>query len=111
MSLNVFELRGVYVFDAGEGSVPPSLSRYYNDAADRFEVPNEADLEALDTEWRIVTDLDAYRVVFDGDPPSELQSAALFVEEAPLRTTVLCPDRETVERALAAGGSRVDDDE
>ena len=110
MPINVFEMRGVYLFRVNEESIPRSLARYYNDAEERFEVPTEAALDALDAEWRIVSDLDAYRVVFDGDPPAEMQSAALFVEDAPLRTTILCPDEKTVERALDAGGRRVDGD-
>jgi hypothetical protein len=111
MPLNVFEMRGVYLFRADEESVPPSLARYHNDAEDRYEVPTEADLDALDDEWRIVSDLDAYRVVFEGDPPADVEAAALFVEDAPLRTTVLCPDDGAVDRALDAGGRRIDADE
>ncbi|WP_144903394.1 hypothetical protein [Halobellus captivus] len=107
MSFNVFEIRGVYLFEGSE-SVPPSLEGYYNDAEDRYEIPEKGDLNALRNEWRLVTDLDAYRVVFDRDPPADVRSTAVFVEEGPIRTTLLCPDEAAVDRALEAGGRLVE---
>lgn len=111
MSFNVFEIRGVYVF-RGEGvSIPPSLQRYYNETEDRYEVPERGALEALSAEWELISDLDAYRVVFDREPPASVRSTAVFVEEGPLRTTVLCPDEAAVERAIEEGGQAIDADE
>ncbi|WP_049986966.1 hypothetical protein [Halobellus rufus] len=111
MPLNVFDLRGVYVFRDDGRSVPASLERHYNEAEDRYEVPTEEELDALPGEWRVVSDLDAYRVVFDRDPPVGVRSEAVFVDEGPLRTTLLCPDEAAVERAIEAGGTPADADE
>ncbi|WP_336025101.1 hypothetical protein [Halobellus salinisoli] len=110
MPFNVFELRGVYVFRVDDASVPASLERYYNEAEDRYEVPTADELEALPGKWRTVSDLDAYRVIFERDPPVSVRSTAVFVEEGPLRTTLLCPDEAAVERAVEAGGRRVETD-
>jgi len=111
MSLNVFEIRGVYVF-RGEGeSIPPSLQRYYNDAENRYEVPERDALDDLPGEWELISDLDAYRVVFDRDPPESIRSEAVFEDEGPLRTTLLCPDDAAVERAIEAGGRPIATDE
>lgn len=106
MTVRVFDLRGVYVFEY-DGDVPPSLSGAYNEFEDRYEVPTEDALEAIPEPYEIVEDTDPYRVEFRGDPPDSVAEAALFVEDGPMTTTVLCPDEETVEQAVGAGGRRV----
>lgn len=107
MSVRVFDLRGVYVFEY-DGEVPPSLAGAYNGFEDRYEVATADALEALPEPYEIVEDPDQFRVEFRGDPPEEVAEAALFLEDGPMSTTVLCPDEETVERAVDAGGRRVD---
>lgn len=107
MSLLVFELHGVYVFDY-DGEVPPSLARHYNEFEGRYEVPSADDLDALPVAYDVVDPAD-YRVRFRGDPPEAVAEAALLVEDGPMSTTVLCPDEGTVDRALDAGGERVEE--
>lgn len=107
MTIRVFDLRGVYVFQY-EGEVPPAIESAYNEFEDRYEVLSRDDLEALPEPYEVVEDADPYRVEFRGDPPDEVTAAALFVEDGPMSTTVLCPDEESVERAVDAGGSRVE---
>ena len=107
MSVRVFDLRGVYVFEYDD-EVPPSLEGAYNEFEDRYEVPTADALEALPESFEIVADADPFRVEFRGDPPDAVTEAALFVEDGPMTTTVLCPDEEAVERAVEAGGRRVD---
>ncbi len=107
MTIRVFELRGVYVFQY-DGEMPPSLSGAYNEFEDRYELTDSEALEALPGPYELVEDADPYRVEFRGDPPDSVLAAALFVEDGPMSTTVLCPDEETVEQAVAAGGRRVE---
>lgn len=107
MSVRVFDLRGVYVFQY-DGEVPPTIESTYNEAEGRYEVISEADLELLPESYELVEDADPYRVEFRGDPPEEVIEAALFVEDGPMTTTVLCPDEECVGRAIGIGGQRVD---
>lgn len=107
MPVRVFDLRGVYVFQY-DGEVPPAIESAYNEIEGRYEVIAETDLELLPDPYELVEDADRYRVEFRGDPPEDVTDAALFVEDGPMTTTVLCPDEECVERAVAAGGQRVD---
>lgn len=107
MTVRVFELRGVYVFEY-DGEVPPSLQGAYNGFEDRYEVTDPDDLGALSEPYELVEEADPYRVEFRGDPPDAVLAAALFVEDGPMSTTVICPDEDTVERAVAAGGRRVE---
>lgn len=105
--LRVFDLRGVYVFRY-EGSVPPALESAYNEVEDRYEVSQREDLDALPMPYELVEDPDDFRVRFRGDPPVEVLESAVFVADGPMATTVLCPDSDARERAVAAGGDRVD---
>lgn len=107
MTVRVFDLRGVFVFRY-DGEVPPVLETAYNEHEDRYEVASADDLERLPTAYEIVDDADSYRVEFRGDPPDAVAAAALFVEDGPMTTTVLCPDEDCVEQAVAAGGQRVE---
>lgn len=107
MTVRVFDLRGVFVFRY-DGEVPPSLSGAYNEFEDRYEVTDREALDALPESYELIEDADPYRVEFRGDPPDPVLAAALFVEDGPMSTTVLCPDAETVERAVEAGGRRVE---
>lgn len=107
MTLRVFEVRGVYLFRY-EGETPPSIADHYNDARGRFEVPTADALDALPVDYEVVDDPDRFRVQFRGDPPDEVRTGALLVDEGPMSTTVLCPDADAVERALDAGGRRVE---
>lgn len=107
MPVRVFDLRGVYVFEYDD-EVPPKLESAYNEFEQRYEVTAEADLDLLPEPYDVVADADRYRVEFRGDPPEEVTAAALFVEDGPMTTTVLCPDEECVERAVGAGGRRVE---
>lgn len=107
MSVRVFDLRGVYVFEY-DGELSPSLESAYNEFEDRYEVPTADALEAIPEPYEIVEDADPFRVEFRGDPPDAIAEAALFVEDGPMRTTALCPDEATVVRAVDAGGRRVD---
>ena len=106
MTVRVFDLRGVFVFRY-DGEVPPALESAYNEFEDRYEVAAADDLDRLPEAYEIVENADRYRVEFRGDPPEELTAAALFVEDGPMSTTVLCPDEACVERAVSAGGRRV----
>lgn len=106
MTVRVFDLRGVFVFRY-DGETPPELERAYNPIEDRYEVSDRETLEALPVEYELVEEPDSFRVEFRGDPPDSVQSAAVFVEDGPMTSTVLCPDEETVEKAVDAGGSRL----
>lgn len=105
--LQVFELRGVYVF-RWDGEAPPSLARHYNEVEDRYEVPTRDVLRTLPTAWELVEDPDPYRVRFHGDPPDELLDLAVVTEDGPRGSVLLLPDEAAVSRALEAGGDRVD---
>lgn len=107
MPVRVFDLRGVFVFEY-DGELPPKLESAYNEFEGRYEVTAEADLDLLPESYELVEDADRYRVEFRGDPPDEVTAAALFVEDGPMTTTVLCPDEEGVERAVEAGGRRIE---
>lgn|GEM_PF-5495100 len=107
MTVNVFEMRGVYLFRLA-GEAPPSLSRYYNADADRFEVPDRETVATIPGDWTIVEDPDAFRVRFRGNPPRSALQAALLIEDAPGQTTLLYPSSSLVEEAVDAGGERVD---
>ncbi|WP_435126898.1 hypothetical protein [Halobaculum sp. D14] len=109
MTVRVFELRGVYVFRF-DGDVPPSLARHYNDREDRYELPTADALDDLPVAYDRVDDPDRFRVSFRGDPPEDVADAALLVDEGPVSSTVLCPDEDAVEAAVAAGGERVEPD-
>lgn len=106
MVVNVFEVRGVYLFRLDDRSAP-ELDRYYNETADRYEVPAEDAIAALDVSYQVVEEPDRYRVRFHGDLPVELLRASLHFEEGPGRTTLLLADEALVEEAIAAGGQRV----
>ncbi|GAB7095908.1 hypothetical protein JCM30237_30620 [Halolamina litorea] len=107
MTVRVFELRGVYVFEY-DGEVPPSIEGAYNEFEGRYELASKTELDGLPESYELVEDPDPYRVEFRGDPPDSVTAAALFVEDGPMSTTVLCPDEDSVERAIDAGGRRVD---
>lgn len=107
MTVRVFELRGVFLFRY-DGEVPPGLAGAYNETADRYEVAVADDLELLPEPYEVVTDVDRYRVEFRGDPPGDVTQAALFLEDGPMATTVLCPDEACVEQAVEAGGRRIE---
>lgn len=107
MPVRVFDLRGVYVFQY-DGEVPPAIESAYNGVEGRYEVIAEDDLELLPEPYELVEDADPYRVEFRGDPPEEVTESALFVEDGPMTTTVLCSDEESVARAVEVGGRRVD---
>lgn len=106
MTVRVFELRGVYVFQY-EGEVPPALERAYNPIEDRYEVSDPETLEALPVSYELVEQPDRFRVRFQADPPDEILDVALFVEDGPMSTTVLCSAESAVERAVDAGGTQV----
>lgn len=109
--INVFDLRNVYVFVADDDvELPPAVRSQYNAEEGRYELPTEAPLDELRAaveDVRLVEDRAAYTVAFDGDPPEELASAAVFVDDERLRTRLLLPDEATVERAVDAGGTVV----
>lgn len=108
MTLHVFEVRGVFLFRYdGDEELPRSVSRHYNEVRDRYEVPTADALADLPVDYERVDDPDRFRVRFRGDPPGSVRQVALLVDDGPTSTTVLCPDEETVERALDAGGERV----
>lgn len=107
MTVRVFELRGVYVFQY-DGEVPPELERAYNPIEDRYELSDAETLEALPEPYELVEEPDRFRVQFRGDPPDEVLELALFVEDGPMSTTVLCAAESAVARAVEAGGTRVD---
>lgn len=107
MTVRVFDLRGVYVFQY-DGDVPPAIESAYNEFEDRYEVAAAEDLDLLPAPYTVVEDADRYRVQFHGDVPEAVTDEALFVADGPMSTTVLCPDEECVERAIAAGGDRVE---
>lgn len=102
---HVFDVRGVLVF-RWDGEAPPSLQRHYNAEEDRYEVPSEQVLADLDASWTLVEDRERFEVEFRDDPPEEVLADAVLVDDGPLQTTVLCPDEDAVERAVAAGGRR-----
>lgn len=106
MTVRVFELRGVYVFQY-EGEVPPALERAYNPIEDRYELSDAGALEELPEPYELVEEPDEFRVEFHGDPPDEVLEVALFVEDGPMSTTVLCSAESAVERAVEAGGTQV----
>lgn len=103
----MFDLRGVFVFRY-EGETPPALERAYNPFEDRFEVNDEEALDALPITYELVDDADQFRVQFRGDPPAAVLESAVFVEEGPMTKTVLCEDEAAVEKAVEAGGTRVE---
>lgn len=107
MTLRVFEVRGVYLFRY-EGEAPPSVANHYNEARDRFEVPAVDALDELPVDYEVVDDNDRFRVRFRGDPPEAVRAAALLIDDGPMTTTVLCPDEDAVDRALDAGGERIE---
>lgn len=106
MTVRVFELRGVYVFQY-DGELPPALERAHNPIEERYEVSSEESLERLPMAYELVEESDQYRVQFRGDPPDSVLEVALFVEEGPMSTTVLCTEESAVEAAVEAGGTRV----
>lgn len=106
MTVRVFDLRGVYVFQY-EGEVPPALERAYNPIEDRYEVSDPDVLEELPEPHDRVEEADRYRVRFQGDPPDHVLEKALFVEDGPMSTTVLCSAESAVECAVQAGGIQV----
>lgn len=106
MTIRVFDLRGVFVFRY-DGETPPELERAYNPFEDRYEVNDLEQLEALPVGYELVEDADPFRVEFQGDPPDSVAGTAVFVEEGPMTSTVLCPDEKAVEKAVDAGGTRL----
>lgn len=106
MTVRVFELRGVYVFQY-DGGLPPALERAYNPIEERYEVSDAETLEQLPEAYELAEEPDRFRVRFQGDPPDDVLEAALFVEDGPMSTTVLCSEESVVETAVQAGGTRV----
>lgn len=107
MTVRVFELRGVYVFQYDD-EVPPALERAYNPIEGRYEVSDRDVLEELPVEYELIEDADRFRVRFQGDPPDAVLEEALFVEDGPMSTTVLCSAEKAIEAAVDAGGTKVD---
>jgi hypothetical protein len=109
--VNVFDLRNVYVFVADEDAdLPAAVRSQYNADAGRYELPTDElldDLRAAVDDVRLVDDRAEFTVAFDGDPPEELASAAVFVDDERLSTRLLLPDQDAVEEAVAAGGTVV----
>lgn len=111
--LTVFHLRGIYVFAWDrEEPLPDEIESRYNPEENRYELPFDEELETLReaVEVDVVVDTpERFQVEFSRPPSREIRSRAVHEERAGGRSRLLFPTEAAVERAVEAGGSRLEE--